>query len=206
MQEHPILASFDGNIHQTIVKRFKQLDRDSLECNKARVAYEHWRHLPKNESSSGQLGVLMSEFGRPGRKKKPRPRSIRALMSEAGNIIQTIKPIFMMSPFSVAKFLPLESVRFDWVVFDEASQVKPVDAYGAIIRGTQTIVVGDSNQLPPTDFFDKYAEIDDKETEENLVDDMESILELFCAKSAPQRQVTLALSQPARITCYRIEH
>ena len=189
MQERPILASFDGNVHQTIGKRFKKLDRDSLECNKAQVAYEHWRHLPKNESSSGQLGVLMSEFGRPGRKKKRRPRSIRALMTEAGNIIQTIKPIFMMSPFSVAKFLPLESIRFDWVVFDEASQVKPVDAYGAIIRGAQTIVVGDSDQLPPTDFFDKYAEADDEEVEENLIDSMESILESFCAKRAPQRRL-----------------
>ena len=189
MQERPILESFSSDIHQDVVERFKKLDHLSLEDNKAKVAYEHWRHLPKNESSSGQLGVLMSEFGKPGRKKKRRPRSIRALMTEAGNVIQTIKPIFMMSPFSVAKFLPLESVCFDWVVFDEASQVKPVDAYGAIIRGAQTIVVGDSDQLPPTDFFDKYAEVDDEEAEENLVDDMESILESFCAKRALQRML-----------------
>ena len=63
----------------------------------------------------------------------------------------------MMSPLSVATFLPPNSVDFDWVVFDEASQVKPVDAFGAIIRGGQTVVVGDSRQLPPTRFFDKHV-------------------------------------------------
>ena len=42
-----------------------------------------------------------------------------------------LKPVFMMSPLSVATFIPPNSVEFDLVIFDEASQVKPVDAFGA---------------------------------------------------------------------------
>ena len=180
MRERSILASFASGVHQNIVERFKELDRLSLEYNKARVAYEHWKHLPKDGPAIGQLGVLKKEFA-----KKRRHLPIRKLMEEARNAIQAIKPIFMMSPLSVAKFLPPNSIDFDWVVFDEASQVKPVDAFGAIIRGGQTIVVGDSDQLPPTDFFDKLGDDD----EETLAGDMESILGLFRAQSAPERML-----------------
>ena len=184
MRERPILASFASDVHQHIVERFKELDRLSLKYNKARVAYEHRKHLPKDAPTVGQLGVLKKEFA-----KKKGHLPIRKLMEEARNPIRAIKPIFMMSPLSVAKFLPPESVHFDWVVFDEASQVKPVDAFGAIIRGGQTVVVGDEHQLPPTDFFDKQVGADDENVEENLVSNIDSILDLFCAKSARQRML-----------------
>ena len=184
MRESPILAGFSSDTHQHIVERFKELDRTSLEYNKARVAYQHWKNLPKSEASSGQLGLLRREF-----QKKRRHLPIRQLMAKAGNAIQAIKPVFMMSPLSVAMFLPPNSVDFDLVIFDEASQVKPVDAFGAIVRGSQTVVVGDSQQLPPTSFFDKHIEDDNDDTEENLTGDTESILGLFSAQNAPERML-----------------
>ena len=58
MREHPILASFASDAHQHIVERFRELDCRSLEYNKAKVAYEHWKRLPQRETSSGQLGLL----------------------------------------------------------------------------------------------------------------------------------------------------
>ena len=186
MRDHPILAGFASDAHQHIVERFIELDRRSLEYNKTKVAYEHRKCLPQSEASSGRLGLLRREF-----EKKRRHLPIRQLMNKAGNVIQAIKPIFMMSPLSVATFLPPNSVNFDWVVFDEASQVKPVDAFGAIIRGGQTVVVGDNRQLPPTRFFDKHIADDDvdEDAEENLVGDMESILGLFRAQNAPERML-----------------
>ena len=184
MQERPILAHFSSDTHQFIVDKFKELDRSSLEYNKAKVAYKHWERLPRQEMSIGQLGLLRREF-----EKKGRHLPIRKLMSEAGNAIQAIKPIFMMSPLSVAMFIPPNSIEFDLVIFDEASQVKPVDAFGAIVRGKQTVVVGDSQQLPPTDFFDKHIGDDDENAEENLAGDMESILGLFRAQNASERML-----------------
>ncbi|MDE0636466.1 MAG: DUF3320 domain-containing protein [Candidatus Poribacteria bacterium] len=186
MQEHPILASFSSDVHQDIVDLFCALDIFSLECNQVKVACEHWRNLPQYEASSGQLGLLRREF-----QKKRRHLPIRQLVTKAGNAIQAIKPIFMMSPLSVATFLPPNSVDFDLVVFDEASQVKPVDAFGAIIRGKQTVVVGDSKQLPPTSFFDKHIgnDTDTEDTEEDLPGDTESILGLFSAQNAPERML-----------------
>lgn len=78
---------------------------------------------------------------------------IRKLVERAGPALQALKPVFMMSPLSVAQFLAPGSVEFDLLVMDEASQIQPVDALGAVARARQVVVVGDPRQLPPTAFF-----------------------------------------------------
>jgi very-short-patch-repair endonuclease len=98
----------------------------------------------------------------------------------------------MMSPLSIATFLEQGGTDFDQVIFDEASQVRPVDAFGAILRGKQTIVVGDEKQLPPTSFFDAMTSdaVDgDDEGEEPLSAGIQSVLELFLAKDAPRESL-----------------
>ena len=69
-----------------------------------------------------------------------------------------------MSPLSVSTYLTKGSVHFDVVIFDEASQIFPQDAVGAIYRAKQLIVVGDSKQMPPSNFFN--ASIDDDDMDE----------------------------------------
>ena len=69
----------------------------------------------------------------------------------------------MMSPLSMANYLPPGGLTFELVIFDEASQVRPVDGLGAILRGRQVVVVGDSKQLPPTSFFDSLMATDEAE-------------------------------------------
>ncbi|NBB85644.1 MAG: DUF4011 domain-containing protein, partial [Bacteroidetes bacterium] len=180
MEERPILAQFDGATHDEVVETFRELDRLSLIHNRARLALAHWKSLPKR-GVSGQMGHLRHEF-----QKKRRHWPIRKLIRKAGHAIQAIKPVFMMSPMSIATYLPPGSVEFDLVVFDEASQVKPVDAFGAILRGKQTVVVGDSKQLPPTSFFDSVTTDEDADT---TTADLESVLGLFKAQGAPERML-----------------
>ena len=79
---------------------------------------------------------------------------VRKLLDEAKDVAQSIKPCLMMSPLSVSQFLP-SSMRFDVIIFDEASQVKPADAISSIYRGAQLVVAGDQRQLPPTAFFER---------------------------------------------------
>jgi hypothetical protein len=55
----------------------------------------------------------------------------------------------MMGPLSVAQYLPPGQLTFDYIIMDEASQLKPEDALGAIARAHHVIVVGDHMQLPP---------------------------------------------------------
>ena len=180
-RERPVLAAFDGATHGGVIERFRELDRAQFRQNQILIAERHWERLPRHQGG-GQLGVLKREF-----QKKTRHMPVRRLMKEAGRAIQSIKPVFMMSPLSIAKYVPPGSVTFDLVVFDEASQVRPVEALGAIIRGRQAVVVGDSKQLPPTSFFDRMG--DDGEEEGSQTADLESILGMFCAQGAPERML-----------------
>ena len=181
-EERPALLHFERTSHEEVIQKFSRLDTLLLAYNQARLASLHWQQLPLHQAG-GQLGVLRREF-----EKKARHLPIRQLMAKAGNAIQTIKPVFMMGPLSIANYLPPESLAFDLVIFDEASQVKPVDAFGAILRAGQVVVVGDSKQMPPTSFFDALIKEDEAE-EENIVADVESILGLFSAQGAPQRML-----------------
>ena len=89
-----------------------------------------------------------------------------------------MKPCFMMSPLSLAKFVAARNLEFDLLVIDEASQMRPEDALGGMLRAKQIVVVGDAKQLPPTDFFARAETL--AGTEDDDVDDIdaESILEV----------------------------
>jgi len=92
---------------------------------------------------------LEHEFG-----KKMRYKSIRDLVSgDSGLVVRDLKPVWLMSPLSVADTLPLDRDAFDVVIFDEASQITLEEAIPSIFRARQAIVVGDEMQLPPTNFF-----------------------------------------------------
>src|SRR5262245_564037 len=102
----------------------------------------------KKSYSAGRRD-LEHEFG-----KTMRYKSIRDLAAgETGQVIQDLKPIWLMSPLSVSDTLPLDPDLFDVVIFDEASQIPLEEAIPAIYRSHQVIVVGDEMQLPPTTFF-----------------------------------------------------
>jgi hypothetical protein len=86
-------------------------------------------------------------------------KSLRQLLTgESGTVLRDLKPIWMMSPLSVADTLPFVDDLFDAVIFDEASQIPIEDAVPSLYRARQTIIVGDEMQLPPTSFFTATGE------------------------------------------------
>ncbi|MCS4193518.1 very-short-patch-repair endonuclease/DNA polymerase III delta prime subunit/DNA-binding MarR family transcriptional regulator [Salinibacter ruber] len=182
MDERPALERFSGAQHEQVVERFQKLDEASLQHNRHELALEHYQGMP-SKKGAGQMGTLLYEMG-----KKSRHMPIRKLMKRAGNAIQATKPVFMMSPMSVPKYLPPGSIEFDLVVFDEASQVRPVDAFGSILRGQQSVVVGDNKQLPPTSFFDSAIDTSGDDFQQQA-GDQESILDLFRSRGAPEQML-----------------
>jgi very-short-patch-repair endonuclease len=182
--EREQLRYFSAAEQNQIVEKFKDLDKTVLDLAKFRLATAHWNQLPKYEAG-GQLGVLREEFA-----KKRRHLPVRQLLMKAGRAIQSVKPIFMMSPMSVATYLVPNAMEFDLVVFDEASQVRPVDAIGALLRGKQAVVVGDEKQMPPTSFFERMISSDDSDEDDSSVtSDMESVLSMFLGKGCPSRML-----------------
>ncbi len=116
------------------------------------------RRTFSGESTAGQVGRLKRELNR-----QRGGLSVRELMSQFGSLITEIMPCVLVSPDSVARFLPIGSHTFDIVVFDEASQIRVADAVGAIGRGRSVIVVGDSKQMPPTSFAEVSVNLDGEE-------------------------------------------
>jgi very-short-patch-repair endonuclease len=182
--QRPELREFDAVTHDQLVERFRSTDRAVFDVNRSRLALAHWEAIP-GEAGFGHVGTLRRECA-----KKARHMPLRQLMAQAGGAIQAVKPICMMSPLSVAAFLPPGAVMFDLVVFDEASQVRPVDALGAILRGRQLVVVGDEQQMPPTSFFDRMVEGDtagnDEDQQVSETADMQSVLGLCLGKGMHQ--------------------
>ena len=115
----------------------------------------------KNQSSGlaaagSEEALLRREAG-----KKRRLMPLRKLFAQIPGLLQKAKPVFLMSPLSVAYFLDSERFAFDLVIFDEASQILPEDAVGAIYRASQVIIAGDTRQMPPTSFFAALANNDE---------------------------------------------
>ena len=170
-----IIRDFRGKYHDVVVSDFRELDKDLISVTRNLISAEVERRQPKRTTSrteDSQVGILLREA-----QKKKRHRSLRRLFTEASPLIQDLKPCFLMSPLSVATYLPKGTCRFDLVIFDEASQVRPEEAMGAFFRGRQVIVVGDNRQLPPTDFFEVDLESDYDEESEIDATSLESILD-----------------------------
>lgn len=123
----------------------------------------------KNDiGKQGGFALLKHEL-----QKQRRHKPVRQMANEMGDAMGLLAPCMLMSPLSVAQFLPAEQTPFDLVIFDEASQISPWDAIGAMARGKQVVIAGDPRQMPPTSFFNRAASDTDDDTEE----DMESILD-----------------------------
>lgn len=182
-RERPELAAFIRELHEGKISKFIDLDKKVLLENRRRIvctAYEDAPRLTSGASRASEAGILLNEFNR---KRGHMP--IRTLMKKAGSLIQKIKPCFLMSPLSIAQYLDPRSTRFDVIIFDEASQVRPEDAVGALLRGKQAVIMGDSKQLPPTDFFDTVVDSHENDPEDYTpAGDMESVLNV-CKRSFP---------------------
>lgn len=187
-QSWPELRAFDGESHGRLVQLFRQLDRARIELAKEHIAATHSHQRPRSNGGVGPLGVLNAELA-----KRRGHLPVRQLLDKAGPAIRQLKPVFMMSPLSVAQFLKPGGIKFDVLVMDEASQIEPVDALGAIARVGQLVVVGDERQLPPTAFFKKLTGESDEEESDNVTiqaKDAESILDLCLAKGVPHRMLS----------------
>ncbi|MFB3041173.1 MAG: hypothetical protein ACE1ZS_05105, partial [Candidatus Poribacteria bacterium] len=123
------------------------------------------------KSTWTEMALIDNEVG-----KKKRFISARELTSRAGAALLELKPCWMMSPLAVAQFLPKGVLTFDLCIIDEASQMPPEESVGALARCQQAMVVGDTNQLPPTSFFRKMIDDEDADEDETVLD--ESILEM----------------------------
>jgi very-short-patch-repair endonuclease len=161
----PALNSFSGTLHEQAIDEFRKLDKQLVQITPQRVILQLQSRRPDllfTSQRSPDIGILQGEIH-----KKKSHKTLRRLFAEIPDLIQALKPCFLMSPMSVSSYMVPGKMKFDVLLFDEASQIMPADAIGSILRSPQVIVVGDTKQLPPTRFF-AAIEDDDRDDEESL--------------------------------------
>jgi predicted DNA-binding WGR domain protein/DNA polymerase III delta prime subunit len=170
------LARFDGLARARHARRLERVYDEWRIANahaiRERVRRRFVKHVRICGLPAAQLDPEQKEFKRHynrGRKelehefgKSMRYKPIRDLVAdETGRVVRDLKPVWLMSPLSVADALPLSTDEFDVVIFDEASQITLEEAVPSLFRAAQAIVVGDEMQLPPTNFFSASSSEED---------------------------------------------
>lgn len=187
-REYPIMNRFSRLSHEQAIEKFKSLDKEWIEKARKKIAYlATQKDIPQgyrggSKKDLTQLSLILNEIS-----KKKRHIPLRQLIKRSSGALKALKPCFMMSPLSVAQYLPAQDITFDVLIIDEASQLRPEEAVGAIARVKQIVIVGDPKQLPPTSFFDAL----DKSEEENesIIGESESILDFCLNLYQPIRQL-----------------
>ncbi|GHC15488.1 DNA helicase [Kushneria pakistanensis] len=184
MDAHAVLRSFSHWAHEDTIKRFRELDSRATEMAASQILSRIQHGLPAQDTvpRRSELGTLRHQL------TLQRPSMpIRTLISEMPGSFTKLAPCVLMSPLSVAQYLPAGQAAFDVVIFDEASQITTWDAIGAIARGRQAIIVGDPKQLPPTDFFGRSN--DDGQNVPQAERDLASILDEVASAGIPTQQL-----------------
>ncbi|MDD1507686.1 DUF3320 domain-containing protein [Pseudomonas sp. CNPSo 3701] len=178
-----VIRTFVSVEHEQRIRDFRALDDKFTELTKDWLRARLCADLPSQESvsRSSEWGLLRHEMG-----KKTKHIPLRELMSRAPEALTKLTPCLLMSPLSIAQYLPPASTPFDLVIFDEASQIPVWDAIGAMARGRQVVMVGDPKQLPPTSFFDRAESTAD---DEDVEADLESILDECISANLPMRNL-----------------
>ncbi len=187
----PELGRFTGLKHNQIRDEFKRLDREIISLRGKSIAYECSRKASPPPGRSGarvddRTEMVLLNYLMP----QQRPRMpVRKILTRAGGSIQALKPCFMMGPQAVAQYLTPGVIKFDLIIMDEASQLKPEEAIGSIARGGQLVVVGDPKQLPPTSFFSRMSQDGDGSDDQFTTTDAESILDVCSSHFRPTRSL-----------------
>jgi very-short-patch-repair endonuclease len=190
---HTELSQVTGVTQEMLRTQFAEADRESIRLYSERVAALIDRRPVPYGNQSGpvrtwtDMALITNEIN-----KQKRHIPIRQLIRRSANALVALKPCFMMGPLSVAQYLAPGQLRFDLIVMDEASQLKPEDAIGALARGGQVVIVGDPKQLPPTSFFQRVpldSEDEGPDDTRTAVEEGESILDVASTLFQPVRRL-----------------
>lgn len=187
----PQLGRFTGLMHNQIRDEFKRLDKEIIALRGKAIAFECYHKASPPPGRNGarvddRTEMVLLNYLMP----QQRPRMpVRKILTRAGGSIQALKPCFMMGPQAVAQYLAPGVIKFDLVIMDEASQLKPEEAIGSVARGGQLVVVGDPKQLPPSSFFSRMTQDGDGGDDHFTTTDAESILDVCSSHFRPTRSL-----------------
>ena len=166
-----VLSEFEGNVFDDTIRKYRDVIKDFGDMTAKELVSKLASKVPLSDKSfagSSELGMLKRTIENGGRMM-----TIKKLFDSIPSLLKCLCPCMIMNPLAVSQYID-HSFKFDLVIFDESSQLSTCEAVGAISRGENVIIVGDTKQLPPSNYFTGnrlYEESYDKEETKSLLDD-----------------------------------
>lgn len=165
------LDAFDAKNHEQRVRSYVQLSKKKREQVRLEIPASI---IQRRDAYKAQSPASLKDLREAIKPAGPRARE---LMTGFFEPILKVTPCVLASPDSVARYIPVKPNMFDIVIFDEASQIRVSDSLGAMGRARSVIVVGDSQQMPPTAAFASASAGDNQLDRDEVPADEESILQ-----------------------------
>ncbi|MGX9357787.1 DUF4011 domain-containing protein [Mycoplasma sp. 773] len=174
------ISNADTVLLNQCVNVFKGKDKEANTLARDKIILENDKRIKSSlffAAANSQYMLL--------KKESSKTRAImpfKKFFEKALELILNIKPCLMLSPLTVSNFFKDVDYTFDTVIFDEASQIRPESAISSLFRAKQVIVVGDKEQMPPSNFFSSaeneegFLEVED--STDNFSDGYDSLLNL----------------------------
>ncbi len=183
------LSGYNGQNLATLRKKVRELDKKIIDSNCKKIKLDLIENCsPDIGNGKGKpttytgMSLLYHEIERKAGHKSP-----RFLLDKAGEALLELMPCWTMPPLNIAKYLKSNMKKFDLCIIDEASQMIPGFALGALLRSNQCIIVGDVNQMPPDNTF--ISNLNNNDLDEDLATPEESILEIANVTFKPRRRL-----------------
>jgi transcription elongation GreA/GreB family factor/very-short-patch-repair endonuclease len=174
-----------------LIKRRERLMEDLIKVRT--MLGLHQRMTSSVQRAMQAFTQAVSRLGRGTGQTAPRFR--QAAQREAQKVA-TVAPVWVMPEYRIAEQLPPDIEAFDLVILDEASQ-SDITAIAALARGKQVLIVGDEEQVSPTNVGIPKQKIDALRAQflsnlpnADLIDENTSIFEITL-RMFPQHHLIL---------------
>lgn len=132
----------------------------------------YYRGVKKIEDKTLTLKKLYNLKGAAGTTRN----SLRKIVTYDPDSFTDIHPLILSNPSSTSTLFPLKQGFFDIVIFDEASQLRIEETYSSVYRGKTVIISGDSQQMPPSSYFESAKNlIDESDINDDEIDSNERL-------------------------------
>ncbi len=88
------------------------------------------------------------------------------------NELKQLFNIYVSTPEALSSFIDFKKDKFDYVIFDEASQIFLEKAIPYMSIADKVIIAGDDQQMQPSNWFGHRSDVDDDEKEEENIDSL----------------------------------
>lgn len=158
--------------------------------------------MEMHKNSIPEFSSIIKKISSPN----PKRINISMFINRHRNILKKIFKVFSGTAESLANFIDFNEDKFDYIIFDEASQIPYQVAFLYLLIGKKIIIAGDNQQLKPIKWFTRnFAEGDeDEESEMDLVD---SLLDFAIQNRLPENYLKMNYrSKSAQLVTFSSKH